>query len=245
MIVQIYEIQTPGEAEKCIELGVDHLGSVILTQDEWRVPVLKEAIRLTEGTGSKSSLIPLFRDSDTLYRALDYYRPHYVHFCDGLTDEQGRLRDLDLFLRYQLQLKERFPELGTIRSIPIPRSEVMPDFPTLKIALAFQPLSDILLTDTWLGKGPVEGYIGITGKTSDWDMARELVDKVDIPVILGGGLSPVNVYEAVMKVLPAGVDSCTETNMKDKEGRPIRFKKDFEEVARFVSEVRRAEEDIC
>jgi len=30
MIVQIYEIQTPSEAEAMIHLGVDHIGSVIL-----------------------------------------------------------------------------------------------------------------------------------------------------------------------------------------------------------------------
>ena len=30
IVVQIYEIQRPREAEKMIELGVDHLGSVIL-----------------------------------------------------------------------------------------------------------------------------------------------------------------------------------------------------------------------
>ena len=32
MIIQIYEIQTPSEAERCIELGVDHIGSVILSE---------------------------------------------------------------------------------------------------------------------------------------------------------------------------------------------------------------------
>ncbi len=38
MIVQVYEIQTPHEAEKCIDLGVDHLGSVVLSEEEWRQP---------------------------------------------------------------------------------------------------------------------------------------------------------------------------------------------------------------
>lgn len=244
MIVQIYEIQTPKEAEKCIELGVDHLGSVIFTQDEWRVPTLREVINLSEGTSVKNSLIPLFQDSYTLYRAFDYYRPHYVHFCDSLTDENGHEIDLDGFIRYQSELKDKFPEIGIIRSIPIPEKGISPDFPTLKIASAFQPISDILLTDTWVREEPVKGYIGITGKTADWDIARNLVTQTDIPVILGGGLSPENVYEAIMKVLPAGGDSCTHTNMKDGRGRPIRFNKDFHKVREFVKEVRRAEERI-
>ena len=52
MIIQIYEIQTPQEAEICIELGVDRIGSVMLSQDRWRVPSLKEVIGLSEGTGA-------------------------------------------------------------------------------------------------------------------------------------------------------------------------------------------------
>ncbi|MCP4666974.1 MAG: hypothetical protein GY849_11475, partial [Deltaproteobacteria bacterium] len=75
MIVQIYEIQTPQEAEQCIELGVDHLGSVLLSQEAWRQPSLRDVMRLSEGTDADSSLIPLFQDRDTVYHALDYYRP--------------------------------------------------------------------------------------------------------------------------------------------------------------------------
>ncbi len=244
MIVQIYEIQTPNEAEKCIEIGVDHLGSVILSKDEWCIPTLKEAMGLTQGTDSKNSLIPLFQESEILYKALDYYRPTFVHFCNNLTDEQGHETDLGPFIQYQSRLKEKFPQIGIIRSVPVPRKRAWPEFPVLKIALAFQPVSDILLIDTWLGKEPVKGYVGITGKTPDWDMARNLVIQGEIPVILGGGLSPTNVYEGIMKVLPAGADSCTGTNMKDGEGKPIRFRKDFQKVAQFVKEVRRAEEKV-
>ena len=71
MIVQIYGIQTPQEAEKCIELGVDHIGSVLIAEDSWRVPSVREVIRLSDGTGTKNSLIPLFQDIDNLYRAID------------------------------------------------------------------------------------------------------------------------------------------------------------------------------
>ena len=67
MIIQIYEIQTPQEAEKCIKLGVNHIGSVILSLDAWRDPLIRETVHLSRGTGAKSSLIPLFLDSDAIY----------------------------------------------------------------------------------------------------------------------------------------------------------------------------------
>ena len=49
MIVQIYEIQTPREAEKCVELDVDHIGSVILDRDSWKDPVLRKTDSVPEG----------------------------------------------------------------------------------------------------------------------------------------------------------------------------------------------------
>ena len=245
MIVQIYEIQTPQEAEECIESGVDHIGSVLSSKDEWRQPLLKEMIRISKAAGVKNSLLPLFRDEDTLHRTLDYYTPSYLHFCDSLTNHLGQQKDLEAMTGLQGRLKEKFPEVGIIRTIPIPRKGAgYDDFPFLENAQAFTRVSDIFLIDTWVEKAPVEGFVGITGQTADWDIAAKLVLNTDIPVILAGGLSPENVYEALLKVFPAGADSCTLTNKGDESGNAIRFKKDFKKVNKFVSEVRRAVEAI-
>ena len=241
MIAQIYEIQTPREVEKCIELGVDHLGSVILSLDEWRQPILREAVRLTEGTRHKSSMIPLFRDLDTVFRVLDYYRPDFIHFCDALTDSEGSLTELEAFVDFQTRVKEKFPEIGIIRSIPIPPKGEVPDFPSLEIAKAFDSVSDLFLTDTWVKNAPVKGFVGITGETVDWKTARKLVYQSTVPVILAGGLSPQNVREALTSVRAAGADSCTLTNRLDRSGSPIRFEKDFSKVGDFVKGVREAE----
>lgn len=240
MIVQIYEIQEVREAEKCIELGVDTIGSVLLSKDEWQISSLKDVFHSTKGTSTKNSLIPLFPDADILYRALDYYQPDIVHFCETLTDVHGRKIDIALYLKLQSNVQQRFPETSIMRSIPIPQNGALPDFPTLEIARTLEPVSDIFLTDTWLGEEPVEGYIGITGKTVDFQIAKDLVRQSNIPVMLAGGLSPENVYDAVLKTRPAGADSCTQTNLADGNGKPIRFKKDFKKVEKFVKEVKRA-----
>jgi phosphoribosylanthranilate isomerase len=241
MIVQIYEIQTVQEAERCISLGVDHIGSIILSRSAWRNPGLKEVVHLCRGTHAKSSLIPLFRDPTTLYRTLDYYQPHFVHFCESLTDSHGRIKPLEPFIRVQRSVKERFPEVSIMRSIPIPAPNTHGDFPALEIAQALESVSDWFLTDTWVGEAPVEGFIGITGERLDWDAAAALIGRTFRPVVLAGGLSPENVTDGILKVLPAGADSCTRTNTLDAKGRPVRFRKDFHKVARFVEGVRRAE----
>jgi phosphoribosylanthranilate isomerase len=239
MIVQIYEIQTPEDAAKCIEVGVDHVGSVLLPDAGWKNQLLKETLEITDGTPSKNSLIPLYREMDILCRILDYYRPDVIHFCESLTDNIGRETELDHYVEAQSRIGERFPEVKIMRSIPIPMENSASGFPTLKIARKFEPVSDFFLTDTWMKNEPVQGFIGITGKPCDWGIARDLVLQSKIPVILAGGLSPENVHEALLKVGPAGADSCTQTNKKNKEGYPVRFKKDFERVKEFVQEVRR------
>jgi phosphoribosylanthranilate isomerase len=240
MIVQIYEIQTAQEAERCIEAGVNHIGSVILSERDWRMPELRETIRICDGTGVKNSIIPLFSDVDRISRVIDYYRPGIIHLCDSLTDEQGSLKDLEVYVEAQRKIRQRFPEIGITRSIPVPIKDAVSEFPTIAISRELEQVSDMFQTDTWIGKGPVEGFIGITGKGCDRKIARELVIRSRIPVILAGGLSPENVYEALMDVRPAGADSCTLTNSLDREGRPVRFKKDFKKVKEFVREVRRA-----
>lgn len=244
MLVQIYEIQTPHEAEKCITLGVDHIGSVLNSNDSWRQPQLKETIRLSQGTPTKNSLIPLFLDTYTLYRVLDYYGPHYIHLCDNLTDQKGAQIYLEPFIQMQEALKEKFPEIGIIRSLPVPLKGHKDEFPTLNIARVLEHLSDIFLTDTWVEDEPVKGFIGLTGLEAEWKIAEKLVSQSDIPVILAGGLSHRNVYDVLMSTRAAGADSCTLTNMVDHEGKALRFKKDFQKVEKFLKEVRRAGEDL-
>jgi phosphoribosylanthranilate isomerase len=90
----------------------------------------------------------------------------------------------------------------------------------------------------------VAGFVGITGKTCDWETAAELVRTSAIPVILAGGLDPDNVAEAVRRTRPAGVDSCTGTNARDPAGRPVRFRKDMARVRRFVESARSALDDL-
>jgi len=51
MIVQIYEIQEPREAMLMAECGVDHIGGVILLIDEWKIPALKESVRVIREAG--------------------------------------------------------------------------------------------------------------------------------------------------------------------------------------------------
>lgn len=248
MIIQIYEIQTPLEAEAMIALGVDHVGSVLTSSEKWQDADLHRAIELVQSSGRKSSLIPLYREVETVSRAIDYYQPDILHFCETLPatlEEKNRLDDI---LSLQKSIRERYPDLEIMRSIPIGTQGNGDAVPSLKYATVFEPISDWFLTDTLIIKGkshddldqPVAGFVGITGRTCDWDIARQLVQQSHIPVILAGGMGPDNVAPGISHVLPAGVDSCTLTNAVDPEGRPQRFHKDPEKVKKLIQNARAA-----
>lgn len=252
IITQIYEVQTPSEAEKLIELGVDHIGSVVVSRKEWKQPLIKDTINLIDSSTSKSSLILLFNDPDTVFRTLDYYQPDILHFCEALIDNNGISRICIDLLDLQKNVKKKFSKIKIMRSIPISEPDIGPGIdivPSIELARMFEPASDYFLTDTLLVKKsgnsidcqPVKGFVGITGQTCDWNTAEKLVESSSIPVILAGGITPDNVFDGIMHVHPAGVDSCTGTNAIDQKGHAIRFKKDFDRVKRFVEEARRAE----
>ena len=90
IIVQIYEVQTPQEAEALIGLGVDHIGSVVVSEKDWKLPQLKDTIETIRSSGAKNSLIALYNQPESVLRTLDYYQPDIVHFCEALSDRAAR-----------------------------------------------------------------------------------------------------------------------------------------------------------
>ncbi len=251
-IIQIYEVQNPREAQRLIEAGVDHIGSVVLSENDWKIPDLKATIDLVRTSTAKSSLIPLYNSLDSVLHTLEYYQPNIVHFCEALMDRTDVWDYCDSLCRLQEDLRRRFPQIRIMRSIPIAPTGRSHLVPTLDLAKVFEPTSDYFLTDTLLvgnpdvdeDTQPVNGFVGITGQTCCWHTAADLVAASNIPVILAGGISPDNVAAGILKTRPAGIDSCTQTNARDEKGVPIRFKKDIHKVAQLVEAVRKAEKDI-
>jgi phosphoribosylanthranilate isomerase len=76
------------------------------------------------------------------------------------------------------------------------------------VALArdYARLADALLLDS--GR-PSAAEFGGTGRAHDWSVSRRIVEAVEKPVFLAGGLNAGNVAEAVRQVRPFGVDLCS------------------------------------
>ena len=180
MIIQIYEIQSPEDAQQMIDFGVDHIGSVIVSENHWKQPGIKATIDRVRLSSSRSSIIPLFNTPDTVFRALEYYQPDIVHFCETIADHPDVERRCLELVELQSRIREQFSAVDIMRSIPIGVSGMSSPVPTLRIAEIFEPVSDYFLTDTLIlpetdsgidDLQPVSGFVGITGKVCDWTIA--------------------------------------------------------------------------
>ncbi|KAL3944178.1 MAG: hypothetical protein SGBAC_001735 [Bacillariaceae sp.] len=98
---------------------------------------------------------------------------------------------------------------------------------TLLDSITADPIA--ILLDTSI-KGKKDG--GGTGVTFDWSIA-EKVQNAGLPVIIAGGLTPVNIGEAVTSTRPWGVD--VSSGVEASPG-----KKDHDKVNSFVSGARKA-----
>jgi phosphoribosylanthranilate isomerase len=91
---------------------------------------------------------------------------------------------------------------------------------------------DSLLFDT-VAVSQGKTKFGGTGKTSDWNLVKGLIDTIQspVPVWLAGGINPENVGEALDTLDPYGIDLCSGV-----EARP--GKKDPQKVKALMSTIK-------
>jgi phosphoribosylanthranilate isomerase len=81
-------------------------------------------------------------------------------------------------------------------------------------AVAAAAHADALLLDSGQPHAAIK-VLGGTGRTHDWAISREIVERVACPVFLAGGLRADNVALAIQTVRPFGVDVCTGVRRAD------------------------------
>ena len=217
MIVQIYTLQSVEEAIEVISVGVDNIGitpASIGLPGEISYETAKDICEKVEG-GTKVAL-SVSSNIEEIIEMVMFVCPNVLHLCG----EPGELN-----VNAVRSLKERLEKFN--KGLPIMQAISVDDMSALDFAKEYEEISDYFILDT--STTAVQG-VGAIGNVHDWNVSKAIVDSVDIPVILAGGLSAENIKEAISIVHPWGVDSLTHTNKFLKDGS---FIKDIEKVREF------------
>lgn len=75
--------------------------------------------------------------------------------------------------------------------------------------------------------------LGGTGRRHDWSLSRKIVEAIDKPVFLAGGLNAGNVREAIETVQPFGLDICSGVRTDGKLDA-VKLKVFFNEIHKAV-----------
>jgi len=218
-VIQIYTMQTADEAAAVAGRGVDHVGVTPANcglPGEVELAAAAEICLAVRGL-AKSVALSVESDLGSIVEMVGVVRPDILHLC-GPPGSVGPGEVADLRSR--------------IGGVPIMQAIAVTGRDAMAVARSFESVADYLILDS---VDPEIAGIGAAGKVHDWNLSAAIVDAVDIPVILAGGLSPENVAEAIAAVRPWGVDSLTHTNAAFGDGG---FCKDLDRVARFVDAAR-------
>jgi len=217
--VQLYSLTHPEDVSALVDMGVDHIGIAPGDQD---VPA-----QVSIETGRELfSLVPDDRRTvaltvqerlDPIVELATALEPDILHICsDTAVIGPDAMADL----------RERLPAgMALMKAIEVDGPDAVEE------AERFTTVIDWFILDTATADVP---GIGASGRTHDWSVSRKIVDTVDVPVILAGGLGPDNVAAAVRTVRPAGVDSYSLTSRTERRKNLARTRA-FLEAARAAS----------
>jgi phosphoribosylanthranilate isomerase len=220
VLIQIYGITTPEDAEMVNELAPDHVG-IVLDEgfDAWdSVDLITARSLIAHLTDVVLVAISLASDRDQILRTVDELSPSVLHVARAV----GGMTIDEIFA-----LRSEIAPVELMVTLPVVGSHSVDE------ATNLSKVADFLLLDT---VHPTTGFVGATGQVHDWSLSRQIVDGSSVPVILAGGLGPENVSEAIRVVQPFGVDSETQTSMTDDRRR-----KDLDKVRLFIERARSVE----
>lgn len=98
-------------------------------------------------------------------------------------------------------LKEELPGIKLVQVIHVL------DENSIREAKEVEEFVDAILLDSGNPKLKVK-ELGGTGRVHNWELSKQIVEQVSVPVFLAGGLNESNIREAIGKVNPFGLDLC-------------------------------------
>lgn len=101
-----------------------------------------------------------------------------------------------------LELKKALPNIKIVQVLHIL------DKSSIDEALEISNYVDTILLDSG-NPNLATKELGGTGRIHNWELSKQIVQKVKVPVFLAGGLNPSNAFKAIDEVNPFGLDLCS------------------------------------
>ena len=99
-------------------------------------------------------------------------------------------------------IKSAIPHIKIVQVLHVENEE------SIKKAVIISKYVDAILLDSGNQRLQVK-ELGGTGRIHDWSLSKKIVEKVNVPVYLAGGLNSKNVVKAMKTVNPYGIDLCS------------------------------------
>ena len=197
--VKICCIQSIDEAQIAIDNGAYALGLVSKMPSGPGVISDEKIRKITNWAPNdiKTVLLTSLQNTDELVLQIEYCNPDIVQLVDS--------QDVETYET----LQTIFADLEIMQVV-----HVIDEDSTL-LAKDVSHYVDYILLDT--GNPNLKTKVlGGTGRTHNWEISKMIIEHIDLPVFLAGGLNPENIKGAISQVIPFGVDLCSGLRTKGK-----------------------------
>jgi len=130
------------------------------------------------------------QDADSIIRQQKRTGVNTIQICDRV--EAGTYA----------KLRAGLPGISLVQVIHVTGPESIVE------AVEIAPSVDAILLDSGNQALAIK-ELGGTGRTHDWSISVRIREAIGIPLFLAGGLTPLNVADAIHQVQPFGIDLCS------------------------------------
>lgn len=188
MHVQMAGIRNVKDALNSVEVGVDIIGLLVgqnHTSDDFISKEQAREIKLALPKNIKTTLITHLEKADDIIEIASFIDVDYIQLHSHLPETEVET------------IKQALPNTKLLRLIHIAEDgTILNDLSKIKYV-------DFYFTDSINLK---TNQVGGTGLLHSWETDKKLIETLDKPVFVAGGLTPENVGEIVKFCKPYGVD---------------------------------------
>ena len=201
--VKICANKSIDDAKMCLEAGVDTIGLLVGQEHTSNDFINKETAKEINNFVNNRcdvSLVTHLISAEEIIELTKYIGNNIIQLHSNIDESEVE------------KIVKELPKIKLVRLIHISNDgKICTDYKNMKYV-------DFYLLDSFNLK---TNQVGGTGLTHDWNKSRELIQILNKPTFLAGGLNPNNVEQAIKLAQPYGVDvnsGCkNDKGVKDKE----------------------------